>query len=135
MRLTKTQIHYLENKLDRVVSEKKNAYLNSLNIQSLDKEILKRLKSNEIKLLPKAEILNQFADKIEKGYYSNSIYIYELINKDDKERIETEINEKNELVDKYTNKLREVKRNMLDKIVLEGVDVETALAELENIEY
>lgn len=135
MKLTKTQIHYLENKLDRVVSEKKSAYVNSLNIQSLDKEILKRLKANEIKLLPKAEILNKIADKISNGYYSSSIYIYELIGKDDKERIETEIQEKQDLINKYTSRLQEVKSNMLDKIVLEGVDLETALAELESVQY
>lgn len=133
MKLSKTQIHYLEDKLERVVADKNKEYRNSLDIQSLDKEILKRLKTNEVKLLPKSEILNKIADKILNGYYSNSIYIYELISKEDKEIIENKLNEKQQLANKYGVKLQEVKRNILDKIVLEGVDVETALKELDNV--
>lgn len=134
MKLTKTQISYLENKIDRVVSEKRNEFAKKMGDTSLDKEILKRLQSNKVKLLPKAEILSKFEEKIGKtSCYCTSLYIYELINKEDKEKIENEIKERKNMIDDYANKLYATKSNILDKIVLEGVNVETALAEFDKI--
>lgn len=135
MALTKTQINYLENKLNRVVDEKKNQFVKDLGSTSLDQEVLKRLQTGKIKLLSKNELLSVFEERISKNnYYHSSFYIYELISKADKEEIETSIKARQELVNNYYNKLNAVKGNILDKIVLEGVDVDTALAELENIQ-
>jgi hypothetical protein len=43
------------------------------------------------------------------------------------------IDEKQDKIINYQDKLRDAKQNALDKIVLEGVDVETAMAELNKI--
>ena len=57
----------------------------------------------------------------------------ELIDADTIESLEKERNQNSNKVQEYRNKLEVAKTNALDKIVLEGIDVETAIAELNNI--
>ena len=135
MALTKTQIYYLENKLDKVVNEKKADFSEKLGGTYLDKEILKRLKTGKVKLLSKAELLSVFEKKItDKTTYYKSFGIQDFISDTDRQEIETEIQEKQDKINHYSNKLSKVKSNILDKIVLEGIDIDTAFAELENIQ-
>jgi hypothetical protein len=56
-----------------------------------------------------------------------------MVSQEDKERIENEVNSRDNKVNEFRDKLIKAKTNALDKIVLEGVDVESAIAELNNI--
>ena len=56
-----------------------------------------------------------------------------MVSQEDKERVEKEFNERETKINEFRDKLYKAKQNALDNIVLNGVDVETALAELDNI--
>lgn len=135
-KLTKTQINYLENKLNRVVNDKVQAFQNEFGKdEQSDRVIIDELVAGNIKLLPKSEIIKILATKRKSnGYYYNiSLYVNEIISQEDKERIENEVNSRDKKINEFRDKLNKAKTNVLDKIVLEGIDVETAIAELNEI--
>jgi hypothetical protein len=126
----------LENKLDRAVSDKVDKFRQELGEgKSSDKVIADRLQSGEIKLLSSKEILKKIREKASNNfyYYNTNLYVNELISDEDREKIEAEVRSRDKKINDYRDKLYKAKTNALDKIVLEGVDVETALAELDNI--
>ena len=61
------------------------------------------------------------------------LYVNEMVSQEDKERVEKEFNERKTKINEFIERLNKAKQNALDSIVLNGVDVETALAELDNI--
>lgn len=135
-KLTKTQINYLENKLNRVVNDKVQEFKNGIGEgENSDKVIIDELVAGNIKLLPKTEIIKILKTKrTSSGYYRNiSLYVNEIISQEDKERIENEVNSRDNKINEFRDKLNKAKTNVLDKIVLEGIDVETAIAELNKI--
>ena len=135
-KLTKTQINYLENKLNRVVNDKVQEFKNGIGEgENSDKVIIDELVAGNIKLLPKTEIIKILKTKrTSSGYYRNiSLYVNERISQEDKERIENEVNSRDNKIIEFRDKLNKAKTNVLDKIVLEGIDVETAIAELNKI--
>ena len=136
-RLTKTQINYLESKLDRAVNDKVNKLRKELGEGgSLDKAIINELVVGNAKLLPKSEIIKKLKEKINYngGYsYNMILYVNEMVSQEDKERVEKEFNERKTKINEFIERLNKAKQNVLDSIVLNGVDVETALAELDNI--
>ena len=138
MALTKTQINYLENKLDRAVSDKIDAFRKQIGEgQNTDKVLVDEIVAGNIKLLPKSEIIKKLKEKTNYSggyYYNTSLYVNEMVSQEDKERIEKEVKNKENKVNDLRDKLYKAKQNALDKIVLEGVDVETALAELNAIQ-
>lgn len=135
--LTKTQINYLESKLDRAVNDKVNKLRKELGEGgSLDKAIINELVVGNVKLLPKSEIIKKLKEKINYngGYsYNMILYVNEMVSQEDKERVEKEFNERKTKINEFIERLNKAKQNALDSIVLNGVDVETALAELDNI--
>ena len=136
-RLTKTQINYLESKLDRAVNDKVNKLRKELGEGgSLDKAIINELVVGNVKLLPKSEIIKKLKEKANYngGYsYNMILYVNEMVSQEDKERVEKEFNERKTKINEFIERLNKAKQNALDSIVLNGVDVETALAELDNI--
>ena len=136
-RLTKTQINYLESKLDRAVNDKVNKLRKELGEGgSLDKAIINELVVGNVKLLPKSEIIKKLKEKTNYngGYsYNMILYVNEMVSQEDKERVEKEFNERKTKINEFIERLNKAKQNALDNIVLNGVDVETALAELDNI--
>lgn len=134
MALTKTQINYLEQKLNRTVDDKISNFKRSFGTQSKQDLIMEGLKDGSIKLISETEIIKKF-DEFSNGsyYYTPSISLTELINEKELKRIEEVIEERQTKINDYSNKLYDAKRDALDKIVLEGVDVETAIAELNKI--
>lgn len=133
--LTKTQINYLENKLDRAVTEKVDKFKSELGNKTLDVIIVEELAKGNIELLPKEEII-AFLKQVVKSksyYYSISVAIQELINEDDKNRLDNEVKGRDTKLQDYRDKLSKAKQNALDSIVLNGVDVEVALAELDKV--
>ena len=135
MALTKTQINYLADKLSRTVEDKVVEFKKSLKQEeNFDTVLVGLLEEGKIKLLPKSELIKVFKAKAKSGYYYNaSVYLKELIDADTIEALEKERNQNSNKVQEYRNKLELAKTNALDKIVLEGIDVETAIAELNNI--
>lgn len=136
MALTKTQISYLEEKLDRVVSEKSTAFKNEVGDTNLPKAISERLSDGSIKLLSEADIVKVIADKIPHTYtygYHTSVEIEYLINEKDLNKLKKELDDKSEKIRDYNTKLHKAKQDALDKIVLDGVDIETALALLDSV--
>ena len=135
--LTKTQINYLESKLDRAVNDKVNKLRKELGEGgSLDKAIINELVVGNVKLLPKSEIIKKLKEKTNYngGYsYNMILYVNEMVSQEDKERVEKEFKARETKINEFRDKLYKAKQNALDNIVLNGVDVETALAELDNI--
>jgi len=134
--LTKTQINYLENKLDRAVGEKIDAFRKQIGEgQNTDRTLVDEIVAGNIKLLPKSELIKKLKEKTSNNsyYYNTSLYVNEMVSEEDKERVEKEVRNRENKVNDFREKLYKAKQNALDKIVLEGVDVETALAELDKI--
>jgi len=134
--LTKTQINYLENKLQRVVDDKVQEFKKELGEgKNSDRVIIDELVAGRIKLLPKSEIIKTLKTKCTSNsyYYNTSLYVNEMVSQEDKERIENEVNQRDSKINEFRDRLIKAKTNALDKIVLEGVDVESAIAELNNI--
>ena len=135
MALTKTQINYLEQKLQRVVTDKIETFKKENQYTSLSDLIVARLKKGEVKLISKSEIIKLFTknEPSYSYYYNPSISLSDLINKADYDILNNEYEQAKSKVENYSTKLQNAKQNALDKIVLEGVDFETAIAELNNV--
>ena len=134
--LTKTQINYLENKLNRAVSDKIENFKKELGEgTTLGKEILKRVKAGEVKFISDKDIIKLFDDKLNNGYswYNPTASFDELISQSDRDKIQKDLDKRETKINEYSNKLYLAKQNALDKIVLEGVAVEIALAELDKV--
>ena len=134
-KLSRTQINYLEDKLRRVVEDKVSDFRKSFSNESKQDLILKGLNDGSIKMISEKEIIKYFNDCKGGGYYyyTPNINLTELVDKKDVERIEKIVKTREDKINDYSFKLRNAQQNALDKIVLEGVDVETALAELDKI--
>ena len=133
-KLSRTQINYLEDKLRRVVEDKVNDFRKTFTNESKQDLILKGLQDGSIKMISEKEIIEHFVNDSRGGYYyTPSINLTDLINPKDVERIEKIVKTREDKINDYSFKLRNAQQNALDKIVLEGVDVETALAELDKI--
>lgn len=139
MALTKTQINYLENKLSRVVDERVENYRKELGEgKSADRVIAEKIASGEIKVLTPKELAKKITKQVQEKYsyyYSYSMNVCDMVSDEDKEKVTNEVNERDTKINDFRNKLRDAKQNALDKIVLEGVDVETAIAELNKISF
>lgn len=133
--LTKTQINYLENKLDRAVTEKVEKFKAELGNDTLDRVIVAELVEGNIELLSKEEIISFLKQTIKNKsyYYSVSVLLQDLINEEDKNRLEKEVKGRDTKIHEYRDRLSKAKQNALDSIVLNGVDVEVALAELDKV--
>lgn len=133
--LTKTQINYLENKLDRAVTEKVDKFKAELGNDTLDRVIVAELVEGNIELLSKEEIIAFLKQTIKNKsyYYSVSVLLQDLINEEDKNRLEKEVKGRDTKIQEYRDRLSKAKQNALDSIVLNGVDVEVALAELDKV--
>lgn len=136
-RLTKTQINYLENKLDRAVNDKVEKFRKELGEgNNFDKVLINEIIVGNVKLLPKSEIIKKLKEKANYngGYcYNTLLYVNEMVSQEDKERVEKEFKARETKINEFRERLSKAKQNALDSIVLNGVDVETALAELDNI--
>lgn len=134
--LTKTQINYLENKLERAVSDKIDDFKKNLGEgTTLGQEILKRIKAGEVKFISDKDLIKLFEDKIYGSYswYNPTVAFNELISQADQDKIQKDLDKRADKINKYSMKLSSAKQNALDKIVLEGVAVEVALAELDKV--
>lgn len=136
MALTKTQIGYLQDKLQREVTKKIENFKKSLGEEkNIAQAILDEVKAGKVKLLANKDLIEVLEEGINRyHYYNPSFYITDLVSEKDKNRIQKELDEREQKIADFTDKLEKAKQNALDKIVLEGVDVETAMAILNEIE-
>ena len=133
-KLSRTQINYLEDKLNRVVREKVEDFRKSFTNESKQDLILKGLQDGSIKMISEKEIIKYFEESRSGGnYYTPSINLNDLVSQKDVERVEKIVKTREDKINDYSDKLRNAQQNALDKIVLEGVDVETAIAELNKV--
>ena len=135
MALTKTQINYLERKLERIISEKITNYRKKISDGKTLQELIKEgLENGTVKLIPQEEIEKKMKDLIEiNHYYLPSLSLSELIPKQTYEHLNNLVDRKTEMVNEYTAKLYKIKEKALDNFVLKGVDIETVLAEFEEV--
>lgn len=136
MALTKTQINYLESKLNRVAQEKIQEFRKDLETDnSLEYNIAQRIVKGKVKLISTNQIKDIIKDRLQtaSGWYSFNISVESLISKEDKEAIDKARCFNSKKIQEFTDRVNKVKQNALDKIVLEGVDIETVLAELDKI--
>ena len=135
MALTKTQINYLERKLERIISEKITNYRKKIGDGKKLSELIKEgLENGTVKLIPQEEIEKKMMDLIEiNHYYLPSLSLSDLIPKKTYEHLNNQIDERVKIVNEYTDKLYKIKEKALDSFVLKGVDIETVLAEFEEV--
>jgi hypothetical protein len=137
MGLTKTQINYLEDKLDRAVNDKVDKFKKQLGEgKSSDRVLVDEIVAGNIQILSQKELIKKLKEKTSNNsyYYNTNLYVTEIVADEDRERIEQEVRERDNKINDYRDKLYTAKQNALDSIVLNGVDVETALAELDKIQ-
>jgi hypothetical protein len=135
MALTKTQIDYLTNRLDRIINEKIRNYRKRIGDEKRLPELIKEgLENDSITLKSKEEIAQMVIEILNRNYgYLESIMISQLIQNSDYRSICDQMNIKTEMVNEYTKKLYEAKDKALDKFVLNLVDIETAIKEFEEV--
>ena len=135
MALTKTQIDYLTNRLDRIINEKIRNYRKRIGDEKRLPELIKEgLENDSITLKSKEEIAQMVIEILNRNHgYLESIMISQLIQNADYRSICDQMNIKAEMVNEYTKKLYEAKDKALDKFVLNLVDIETAIKEFEEV--
>ena len=135
MALTKTQIDYLTNRLDRIINEKIRNYRKRIGDEKRLPELIKEgLENDSITLKSKEEIAQMVIEILNRNHgYLESIMISQLIQNSDYRSISEQMNIKTEMVNEYTKKLYEAKDKTLDKFVLNLVDIETAIKEFEEV--
>ena len=111
--LTKTQINYLENKLARAVDNKVDEFRKELGEgKSSDRVIIDKLVAGEIKLLSSKELIKKLKEKNSNNsyYYNQNLYVNEMVSEQDKERIESEVNQREQKVNDFREKLYKAKQ-------------------------
>lgn len=135
IKLTKTQINYLESKIGRIINDKIDKFKKEIGLANcIDEILLNEIIAGNIKILPKSEIINRLKEQsLNKSYYTISLHINDLVSQEDYKRTEKEHNIKKTKLNDFKEKLHKAKQNALDNIVLNGVDVEKVLTELDKI--
>lgn len=135
MALTKTQINYLTGKIERIISEKIKNYRKKIGDGKRLTDLIKEgLENGTVKLKPQEEMEKMVKEMLKTNpYYTPSISLSDLIPKDLYEHLNHMIDRKTEMVNEYTDKLYKIKEKALDSFVLKGVDIETVLAEFEEV--
>ena len=135
IKLTKTQIKYLDSKLERVINDKVEKFTKELGeIKTLNRMLVDEIILGNINLLPNSEIIEKLQEKSRnQTCYYPSLNIDEMVSREDYERAEKEYDARKIKLNEFKEKLHKAKQNVLDSIVLNGVDVEIALAELDKI--
>ena len=135
MTLTKTQINYLSEKLEREVRDRVFKYTESIGLnKNIEQFIAKKLIKGKLKLLSAKEIVSLIKDVTENGGWYRSIEVTSLINQEQLKEIREEFDRKKDKVNEYERKLVTAKQNAMDMYVLGGVDIQTALKEFDKID-
>ena len=126
MKITKTQINYLDNRLEDIMRQKiadfKKKFPEQTTAQKWE-DIYKGIKSGKIPMYP----LKEFITNV-KGWCSPDV-------KDmfDLSRYEKAAKEQEDSINEYSDKLRKAKTEIMDKVVLSDLMIEEAVAEFKKL--
>lgn len=135
MTLTKTQINYLNEKLEREVSERVFKYTESIGSnKNLEQLIAEKLIKGKLKLISTKEIVSLIKNTTDMGGWYRSIEVTNLINQEQLKELREELEHKRDKANEYQRKLITAKQNAMDMYVLGGVDIQTALKEFDKID-
>lgn len=126
MKITKTQINYLDNRLDDIMRQKiadfKKKFPEQTTAQKWE-EIHKGIKSGKIPMYP----LKEFITNV-KGWCSPDIKtMFDLSRYDNADK------EREESINEYSDKLDKAKTEIMDKVVLSDLMIEEAVAEFKKL--
>ena len=126
MKITKTQINYLDNRLDDIMRQKiadfKKKFPEQTTTQKWE-DIYKGIKAGKISMFS----LKEFMSNV-KGWCSPDI-------KDmfDLSKYENAAKEQEELINDYSDRLRKAKTEIMDKVVLSDLMIEEAVEEFKKM--
>ena len=135
MTLTKTQINYLNEKLERECRDRVSKYRKDIGAdKNIEQLIAERVVKGKLKLLSAKEIALLIKETTDRGGWYRCIEITELIDKEVLSTLEDELKVKQDRANKYEEKIWQAKQNAMDMYVLGGVDIQTALKEFDKID-
>ena len=135
MTLTKTQISYLNEKLEREVRTRVGKFREKLGIDKCtDKVIAEKINKGKLKLLSTKEIISLINRLVDRNGYFIRLSVEDLVNQEQLKELRTELANKQDKVADYERKLITAKQNAMDMYVLGGVDIQTALKEFDKID-
>lgn len=135
MTLTKTQINYLNEKLERECRDRVTKYRKGIGAdKNIEQLIAEKVIKGKLKILPAKEIALLIKETTDRGGWYRAIDISELINKEVLSTLEDELKVKQDKANRYEEKILQAKQNAMDMYVLGGVDIQTALKEFDKID-
>lgn len=124
MKITKTQIDYLDRRLSDIFDDKIRAFITAQGAYTSEQkftDIYTAIKTGKIKLKPKAEVMK------------NVSKWPELRDFFDLSSIDKKAYDLDEALDDYRDKLRKAKTEIMDKVVLSDLLIEEAVAEFKKM--
>lgn len=135
MTLTKTQINYLNEKLERECRDRVTKYRKDVGAdKNIEQLISEKVVKGKLKILSAKEIALLIKETADRGGWYRCIEITELVDKEVLLKLEDELKVKQDKAAKYEEKIWQVKQNAMDMYVLGGVDIQTALKEFDKID-
>ena len=135
MTLTKTQINYSNEKLEREVRDRVAKYRKDIGAdKNIEQLIAERVVKGKLKILSAKEIALLIKETTDKGGWYRTIDVRELVNKEVLSTLEDELEVKQNKANEYEEKIWQAKQNAMDMYVLGGVDIQTALKEFDKID-
>lgn len=135
MTLTKTQINYLNEKLERECRDRVTKYRKNIGAdKNIEQLIAEKVVKGKLKILSAKEIALLIQETTDRGGWYRAIDIRELVNKEVLSTLEDELKAKIDKANEYEEKIWQAKQNAMDMYVLGGVDIQTALKEFDKID-
>lgn len=137
MKLTKIQLIRFRELLDRTATEKLNAFKEKRNLSKLDLWgcVSDAFKNGEVRLKSSKQIKNVVIEKAtDRGYCGCVMLTFrDLINEKDLEVVRKRCDDGMKQINEYGKKLEKAKAGILDKMILEDLNIDTALAEFDKL--
>lgn len=135
MTLTKTQINYLNEKLERECRDRVTKYRKDIGVdKNIEQLISERLSKGKLKLLPAKDIISLIKEVTDMGGWYRTIDVVKLVNQEVVKELEKELKIKQDKANEYEEKIWQAKQSAMDMYVLGGVDIQTALKEFDKID-
>lgn len=126
MKITKTQIDYLRNRLDEIKDEKIRALSKKTKVEVTSFDVYEALKSGEIKLKAKKDIYSR-------TWTAGSYYNPDLEDFFDLSKYKEKFKDNGDIVDAYRDRLNKKMTEIMDKVVLSDLLIEEAVAEFKKM--
>lgn len=126
MKITKTQINYLDNRLDDIMRQKITDFTKKFPEQTTNQKweyIYKGIKAGKISMYS----LKEFMSNVRGWYNPNIKDMFDL------SKYENAAKEQEELINEYSDKLRKAKTEIMDKVVLSDLLIEEAVSEFKKL--